>query len=499
MVRLRMWLAIGLVGSLLISTPLHATPDRPLVFVPGILGSVLSGPDGVVWGDRWSLTRYEQLEIADGPADPSDDLKPTGLINSVQILGPWKIKQYNTLLETLRELGYVDNVDLFVFPYDWRQSNFTTAEKLAEFVDSQPGLVGAEFDLLAHSMGGLISRIYLKEHDADRRVRRLVTMATPYQGSLNSVATLTEGWGFIENWMAGGIGTIQRVSLSFPSLYELLPSYQYCCIYGAPSDQDRLPFNIVDPAGWGLLSWVPSDYTSAETQARVGAVLDKVRELKELVAEPVPPYVQFFAIAGDRIATKAQMYVSKSKNAVVQWDKHSGDGTVIVWSASNGNPAQAFVSLAEHGTVFNDTSAKVSLGRIFAGGMMLPDDYRSSPPLIAMTRDGAPVRIDTIEVDAEPDVVRVGQTFDVTVILRSEPGSPVGEIDVSVVVNDGTGVSNAVKALLDGSQRGDGGSSSATYKTETYATTHPDVHEVIVTIPNVGTLRDFVAVLPGEE
>ncbi|RKE25901.1 hypothetical protein B0G76_7472 [Paraburkholderia sp. BL23I1N1] len=46
---------------------------RPLVFIPGMVGSVLKDKDGrVVWGDAWSLTRLNVLTIPDGPKDPVD-------------------------------------------------------------------------------------------------------------------------------------------------------------------------------------------------------------------------------------------------------------------------------------------------------------------------------------------------------------------------------------------------------------------------------------------
>src|SRR3989338_11196510 len=37
---------------------------------------------------------------------------------------------YNNLIDTLKANGYVEGKDLFVFPYDWRQSNVITANLL---------------------------------------------------------------------------------------------------------------------------------------------------------------------------------------------------------------------------------------------------------------------------------------------------------------------------------------------------------------------------------
>jgi hypothetical protein len=82
-------------------------------------------------------------------------LKPDGLVEKVNILGPfWTSHQYDSLLQYLHSFGYVDNKMLFVFAYDWRVSNFETAARLKAFVDGNPALRDGKFDLLSHSRGG---------------------------------------------------------------------------------------------------------------------------------------------------------------------------------------------------------------------------------------------------------------------------------------------------------------------------------------------------------
>lgn len=46
---------------------------------------------------------------------------------------------------------------------------------------------GGRIDLVCHSMGGLIGRFYLQVLGGDRRVDRLITLATPHYGSYASV------------------------------------------------------------------------------------------------------------------------------------------------------------------------------------------------------------------------------------------------------------------------------------------------------------------------
>src|SRR5262249_18464333 len=60
---------------------------------------------------------------------------------------------------------------------------------------------------------------------------------TPFLGSMSTLGTLSEGWGTIPNWLAGGIDTIRRTALSFPSLLELLPRYRECCSFKRAENQ----------------------------------------------------------------------------------------------------------------------------------------------------------------------------------------------------------------------------------------------------------------------
>src|ERR1044071_5989987 len=145
-------LAVGLSSS----GPTFAAepePFRPLVFVPGILGSELVDQNGeLVWGGLKSFKRFADLEITEkGPIKP---LRVGNPIGNISILGPfWTVHQYDGLLKTLKELNYREGETLFVFPYDWRLSNLETAQKLRDYINAQPNLRDQQFDILAHSMG----------------------------------------------------------------------------------------------------------------------------------------------------------------------------------------------------------------------------------------------------------------------------------------------------------------------------------------------------------
>lgn len=59
------------------------------------------------------------------------------------------------------------------------------AIQLKQIIDAQ--VRGGRIDLIAHSLGGLICRVYLQMLGGDRRVDRLITLGTPHQGTYASL------------------------------------------------------------------------------------------------------------------------------------------------------------------------------------------------------------------------------------------------------------------------------------------------------------------------
>ena len=210
-----------LMFTLLFPVALNAEPSRPLVFIPGIFGSELSTNRERLWGGIWSLNNLRQLTIISGPHKPDDSIEAKNVIKEISLFGIIKVVEYaRTLYPILKEEGYeTKNGNLFVFPYDWRQSNYDTASRLQDFMNS-PALKGKQVDMIAHSMGGLVAQIYIKNMEGANRVKKLINLAVPFRGSVNTLRTLTDGWGTVQNGLAGGLGIVRRFALSMPSFYE---------------------------------------------------------------------------------------------------------------------------------------------------------------------------------------------------------------------------------------------------------------------------------------
>ncbi len=397
-------------------------PKRTVVVVPGILGSALSDPKGnLIWGDRWSFKHFDRLLIPNGPADPDDDLKPSGLIQTVQILGPWKANVYHKLRKTFQEdMGYTLGVDYFEFPYDWRQSNFTSAALLRKWVDQHLG--ERPFDIVAHSMGGLVSEIFIKQLDTKLQVRRFITMGTPFQGSVNSVAGIDEGWGTIPNWLLGGLQQFRLTALSFPSFYELLPDYPNCCILLKEGTRPA-SYNPRTEKGWEHFEWDVPEYQNSSAKKRISRVLKRAQELTNLLRKAMPPYLeQVSHIAGEHVDTKMKFFIEAKTKKITKYRHGNGDGTVLVTSAAKGveNINQSDVSFSKHVVIFDDDATIARLKRIFRPDIYNePYDYASTQ-FAFRTSEGTAIPMQSMGLNLAPSVVSPGASFSVHVSLSSD-------------------------------------------------------------------------------
>ncbi|MFD7409283.1 esterase/lipase family protein [Streptomyces sp. NPDC059866] len=220
-----------------------------VVVLPGIMGSVLAKGGHEVWNHtlavagRHALHRLNDVKALAlprdlGDADPGDGIEAVGLIKGLHILpGVSAIDGYGTLLTFLeRRLGVSErNGNLLPFPYDWRLSVRLNARRLAARVEpalaawrTRTGDPTARAVFVAHSMGGLVVRYYLDVLGGSRHARSLVTIGTPYRGSVNALTSLHGG-------VAPRLGRLSepftRLARSMPSLHQLLPTWP--CLVGA--------------------------------------------------------------------------------------------------------------------------------------------------------------------------------------------------------------------------------------------------------------------------
>jgi pimeloyl-ACP methyl ester carboxylesterase len=242
-----------------VGTP-AASPDKvPLIFIPGIAGSLLDevkedGSRENIWPGG-ILTNHYALTL-DRRQTLHNIIAPDVIRTTVRNY-PVKsifVDTYYPLLEMLtnhtkggyREYKVNDTPSrrtstgcdlsqassrptLFVFAYDWRLSNADNAIKLKDYIGCvQKFYPGTQVDILAHSMGGLIARRHIL-NPGPRNVRRLVTVATPWLGAPKAINVLETGEFIDQDFHQLLVldGTIKTLSEFFPGVQELIPSRSY--------------------------------------------------------------------------------------------------------------------------------------------------------------------------------------------------------------------------------------------------------------------------------
>lgn len=149
---------------------------------------------------------------------------------------------YDDLIATLIANGYVEGVDLFTFPYEWRDSNVFSANLLDDKIDEVKSVCDCDkVDIVAHSMGGLVARSYVQSADYDADVDQLIFLGVPHNGAPTDYLQWEAGkfspdFGssfreafFIVESLQNGYSTIFDYIRSRPilSVQELLPVFNY--------------------------------------------------------------------------------------------------------------------------------------------------------------------------------------------------------------------------------------------------------------------------------
>ncbi|WP_157791167.1 esterase/lipase family protein [Bradyrhizobium japonicum] len=490
-----------LLGVLISCQVAEAQVKRPLIFIPGILGSRLcevepGGKSGeVIWGDLGSLSDFGILELKlDGSEKP---LKPCGLIQTIVSLGPlWQADVYTSLLRHLKAIGY-DNDQLFIFDYDWRRSNVETADALARFIADQPRLNGQDVDILAHSMGGIVAKLFVIRHpDEAQKVKRLITMGTPFQGAARVLEVLAKGWGpFFNEFVSGRLAAIRRTALSFPAVYELFPNYQFgraCCRYGRIGEPNSPPADIFDPAQWTQNRWRPADYQAGALRAAFDRNLAAAREVRAVLANRPANGPQEIRFIGNWRGTPLYLYIDPARPEMGAWQfsEGPGDGVVPVWSAADaidGSLDGRRPTFATHMTIFNDKGLQESL-RFELAEVPPP---RRGPGMDVAMKNGTAI-LNQLDLDSSQYFVRTGDPVAIRATLRFR--STIGDDTVAVTARQAD-QAGAV-ALVDISTPQERAADTLAFHGEMKLAGPPGPKRIDVEVPGVGLQSLYLEVLP---
>ncbi|PIV01010.1 hypothetical protein COS55_02635 [Candidatus Shapirobacteria bacterium CG03_land_8_20_14_0_80_40_19] len=197
------------------STP-TPTPPTPVVFLPGLGGSI----------------NFKEMFL--GQSDPTK----------------WKMTPGANVYDNLLK-AFEGNSNFYVFYYDWRKPVLETAQKLNNYIHTTVNPWNNKVDLVGHSLGGLVARTCVQKTENNCYVNKLITVGSPHFGAVDSYPALEGG----EIWRTGPIKlgyellvhyfqrpgeirkeTIQRIA---PVLKDLLPNFNYLTKNGInlpPSD-----------------------------------------------------------------------------------------------------------------------------------------------------------------------------------------------------------------------------------------------------------------------
>ncbi len=382
------------------ATDFEGVARNPVIVIHGFLGSRLadSNTGQLVWGRFGaSLPEPDELRRLALPMKAGEPLRTlTSSADAVTILDAaevqlagfqFQLPGYRTVIDHLVESGYVDASQplppdkhfgtLYTFAYDWRRDLPENAARFGRFlrnIRSNLQVKYAElyhwkhydvqFDVVAHSMGGLLARYYLMYGDqdlpadgeslpvADWRgaglIDKLIVVGTPNDGYLDTLLELTGGLKLTPGspvFPQGIIGT-------FPTYYQMLPGNGG----GTGSYEDDItgkPLDLFDPALWEELNWGLADPANDPTlqlllpehktpEERRAVALDHLRKClrrarqfrRAMAVDTRPPDdVSLFLYAGDAVETAAEATVDRQTGKITVTGYGPGDGKVLGSSA----------------------------------------------------------------------------------------------------------------------------------------------------------------------
>ena len=238
----------------------------------------------------------------------------------MQVTGMIK-KYYAEQLLGLQNAGW----EVRGFAYDWRRDLDELAKNLRTQIDNWFG-PQAPVNLVAHSMGGLVSRTYiLRNKDRWNRGGRLIMLGTPNHGSFAIPQVITGAYDTVRKLarldFKHDLRSLCDILNTFPGSMQMLPS--------PLQDRKMAPmFKAALWSNWGVRQ----------------SILDRARASHERLAAVVDRSRMFYIAGYNKVTKVGVRDWSRLDNADAYADSMEGDGTVphaLGFLYEDGDPKKA--------------------------------------------------------------------------------------------------------------------------------------------------------------
>lgn len=165
------------------------------------------------------------------------------------------VKNYDLLINTLENNNLVKNTDFYVWNYDWRKPLSQIVIDFNAYVESLNLGPEDKIDLIGHSLGGLVARLWTQDHP--QLVGRTITLGSPHYGSVKAyeawngaklgdnldVATIALNV-LLQLQKRGGDTSVETLRKFSPIVFDLSPTFNFLKKNGAEKPAEKSQYLV---------------------------------------------------------------------------------------------------------------------------------------------------------------------------------------------------------------------------------------------------------------